>query len=147
MRADTVRSRSARRAAAHETNKVEVNRERIMNKRLLPVFQAARPTIRRMITKTIPPVVTSRLKRRSSANADLVSGGTTSSRIRATKTSDTIAPVRARPKSPKLRASSVRIATSKPARTRVVPRIAFQQRERKDEGLMTKDEGSLGEDD
>src|SRR6266849_4671944 len=106
--------------------------EKTRNKRLFPVFQAAKATMTRMTAKTTPPVVTSTGNPRdTSANAERARGGTTRIVINKTKTSDAIAPIPARLGSPRRRDSKVRSAVTNPASTSSVPRIALRHFENK----------------
>ena len=109
--------------------------DKTMNNKLFAVFHAARPTITRMMTKIAPPVVTSigNPVAAISANAERVSGGTTSTMISKTRTSEAIAPAVVSSGTPSLRAIKVRIAVARPLRTSNVPSMRRHQ-DFKDEG-------------
>ena len=109
--------------------------DKTMNNKLFPVFHAAKPTMTTMTTKMTPPVVTSigNPVAATSANAERVSGGTTSNMISNTRTSEAIAPAVVSSGTPRLRAIKVTIAVARPARTSNVPSMRRHQRP-KDEG-------------
>src|SRR5690348_16161754 len=104
-----------------------------MNNKLLPVFQAAKATMTRITTKTMPPVVTSIGKEvaATSAKADRVNGGTTSTVISNTNISEAMAPAVVSSGTPSCRAIKVRIAVARPASTSRVPRIRRHQEDKK----------------
>src|SRR5947207_15696525 len=118
--------------------------EKIMNRRLFAVFQAASATITRIRSKMTPPVVTSIGNRvaATSAKADRASGGTTSNMISSTKTREAIAPAVVSSGIPDRPAITVSTAVANPASTNKVPRIGRHQ-EGKAEGRGRKDEDSL----
>src|ERR1044072_2690120 len=113
-----------------------------MNRRLLPVFQAAKPTITRMTTKMTPPVVTSSGKPLAaiSANAERLSGGTTSAVIKRMKINDATAPTVVSSGTPICLENNVSSAVASPAKTSSVPKKNRIQRP-SEEGCVPRDEG------
>src|SRR5205085_11781179 len=137
-RADTVKSRSAARAAIQPTNRVEHNNENTRNRRLFPVFQAAKPTTMMITRNTPPPLVGSKAKSRfaTSARAERASGGTMKIVSRRAMSSERTAAAPASPVSLARRASTVTSAAASPDRTNNVPNTT---RVKEDERRFTEE--------